>query len=160
MVAATARAMITAAVTAALAAGVLAAPATEAQAGGKYGPRLVDKYAMPPVRAGATTWVKTFWTSRSDVCDVRVTVSGDGVNVKYPSNTDTYTSFSRSGDLDRGHFDYTAFRVTAPDNAVGWIALNLSVEYTNLPAATRTPDPDCTGRRSHRETTARLYVRH
>jgi hypothetical protein len=157
MATARARRVIVAAVTAALAAGVAAIPGTAAQAAGKYGPRLVDKYVSPPVRAGATKWVKTYWTSPNDVCDVRVTV--DGVPVSYPANTGTYTSFSRSADLERGHYDYTAFRVTVPPDAAGSITVKLSVEYTNLPSGSDMTDPECTGHRSHRSTTARLFVR-
>ena len=156
---------ITAAVAAAvLGAGVAAVPGTAAQAGGKYGPRLVAKLALPTVKAGRATWVKTWWTTRSDVCDVRVTVTGaDLAALTYPSNTGSYTSFSRSANLARGDVDYTAVRVTAADDAAGWVTLKVTVSYTKLPAGTlrplRSADVDCAGDRSLRTTTARMFVR-
>ncbi|MEU8609646.1 hypothetical protein AB0C29_16750 [Actinoplanes sp. NPDC048791] len=149
----------------AVAAGVVAAPASAVQAGGKDGPRLVDKAVVPTVRAGVAKWVKTWWTSRSDVCDVRVTVTGDDVAaLTYPSNTGSYTSLSRSANLAGGDFDYTAFRVTPDADAAGFITLQVSVSYTKRPAGTPSPgsggdDALCSGHRSHRATTARLYVR-
>jgi hypothetical protein len=145
----------------AVAAGVAAVPASAAQAGGKEGPRLVDEAVVPTVRAGVAKWVKTWWTSRSDVCDMRVTVTGDDVAaLTYPSNTGSYTSLSRSANLARGDFDYTAFRVTTDADAAGFITLQVSVSYTKRSSPSGGGDEVvCSGHRSHRATTARLYVR-
>lgn len=159
----TVRRIATTAAALAVAACVATTPAA-AQAGGKHGPRLVDRAAVPTVKAGAAKWIKTWWTSRSDVCDVRVTVSGEDVaEVGFPSNTGTYSSLSRSAHLARGDFDYAAFRITTVDDAAGFIALRVAVSYTNLPAGTLSAgsggDIVCAGHRSQRFTTAKLYVR-
>ncbi|MEV0902086.1 hypothetical protein [Actinoplanes sp. NPDC049802] len=144
------------------AATLAAALPSPAHAGGRYGPELVDKYAVPAVRSGATEWVKTWWTSKSDVCDVRVVVSAPGVTVTYPENTKTYTSFRRTADLARGDNDYTAFRVTATAAVTRWIDLRTEVSYTKLAAGTLRPgsavNVPCTGDRSDRITTTRLLI--
>jgi hypothetical protein len=147
-------------------AGATAVPATAAQAGGGKGPRPVVKLAVPPVRAGIARWVKTWWTTRSDVCDVRVTVAptgGESVTVTYPSNTGTYTSLSRRADLARGDVDDTAFRVTAASGGTRWITLKLTVAYVNLPNGTLRPGdtagyPSCAGDRDQATSYAKLLV--
>ena len=143
-------------------AATVALPAPAAQAGGRLGPYQIDKYAVPAARSGIPKWVKTWWTSKSDVCDVRVTVSGDGVSVSYPTNTGTYTSLRRSGNLARDDVDYTAFLVRATSATTRYLTLKTEVSYTKLAAGTLRPgstaDVPCTGPRSHRTTRTRLLV--
>ncbi|BBH68882.1 hypothetical protein ACTI_55670 [Actinoplanes sp. OR16] len=135
---------------------------TPAHAEPKYGPYQVDEYAVPAVKSGVGTWVKTWWSSLSDVCDVRVTVKAPDVTITYPENTGTYTSFRRTADLARDDNDYTAFRVVTTTTTTRWIELATEVEYTKLPENTLKPGSTasvpCTGKRSHRETTTRLLV--
>ncbi|MEV4705466.1 hypothetical protein [Actinoplanes sp. NPDC049316] len=156
------RRIIATAATLTLAALAAATPVTPVQAGGKYGPRLLVKIAVPMVKAATPAWVKTWWTTRSDICDVRVTVTGgpDIAAVTYPSNTGTYTSFFRSADLARGQVDYTAMKLTTTADAAGWITLDLAVAYTKLPGARQhAAYSACTGKRAERTTHAQLYVR-
>jgi hypothetical protein len=62
--------MVAVAACAAFGVGVAVAPGSAAQAGGRYGPHLVAKLAVPTIKAGVASWVKTWWTTSSDVCDV------------------------------------------------------------------------------------------
>jgi hypothetical protein len=137
-------------------------PATAARAGGDHGPYQVDEYAVPAVKSGVSTWVKTWWTSLSDICDVRVTVSAPDVTVAYPEDTRTYTSFRRAADLARDDNDYTAFNVTVTSSATRWIDLRTEVEYTKMPDGSLRPGSTrnvaCAGKRSQRESTTRLLV--
>ncbi|MEV6349359.1 hypothetical protein [Actinoplanes sp. NPDC051851] len=142
---------------------ILAAlPAAPAQAGGTRGPQPVDKYVVPAVTSGNAEWVKTWWTTLTDVCDVRVTFSAPGVTVTYPENTGTYASFLRSGNLAQRDVDYMGFKVTATADAPTGIELTTDLEYTNQPDGTLRPgspqEMPCEGRRSHRTTVTRLLV--
>jgi hypothetical protein len=86
------------------------------------------------VRAGEPTWVEVYWLSWADVCDVKITASAPGVEVGYPSNTGTYTSFSRSSSLAAGAGDYTAVRVRVPQRHGPVVALRLRMTYVSVPA--------------------------
>ncbi len=59
------------------------------------------------------TWINIFWTTHQKICDAQVTVAADRVDVSYPVNTATFTSFSQSDRLKPRRVDYTAVRVTA-----------------------------------------------
>ncbi len=126
------------------AAPLVASPAQAAATG----PELVAR-AVKSVKADTPTWVKAWWTAKSDICAVEVTVKGDDVAIGYPANTATYASFSRGSTLAEGTVDHTAFRVTAgSDTRVQW--LDVTVTYTELPDGTLTPwagnaGVDCAG---------------
>jgi hypothetical protein len=147
------------AVTAAVAS---AAPATPASAAVQDGPRpLVN--AVKAVKVGVPTWVKTFWVTHRDVCDATVTVSGARVDVLYPSNTDTYTSFRRDATLAVGDYDYTAFRVTATSKKTTVVKLKVTISYVQLPRGTFDGDVDqeavpCTGKELARTSWVKLPV--
>ncbi len=165
--------MVAVAACAAFGVGVAVAPGSAAQAGGRYGPHLVAKLAVPTIKAGVASWGEDVVDDqlrrvRRDVCDVRVTVTGahgGTVDVTYPSNTATFTSLSRAAHLAKGDADYASLRVVAGTDRTGWITLKLAVSYTKLPDGTLRPhsntdaDVDCTGKRSQRATTARMFVR-
>jgi hypothetical protein len=138
-------------------------PATAAHAAAaEYGPYQVDEYAVPAVKSGVTTAVKTWWTTLSDVCDVRVTFAAPDVTITYPENTRTYTTFRRTADLARDDHAYTAFQVRVTSSATQWIDLRTEVEYTKMPEGSLKPggtlNVACAGKRSQRESTTRLLV--
>ncbi len=75
------RKMVAVAACAAFGVGVAVAPGSAAQAGGRYGPHLVAKLAVPTIKAGVASWGEDVVDDqlrrvRRDVCDVRVTVTG------------------------------------------------------------------------------------
>jgi hypothetical protein len=138
------------------------ATATPASAAARGGPRpLVN--VVRPVTAGVPTWVKTFWVTRRDVCDAKVTVAGKGVRVSYPSNTGTYTSFRRNATLAAGSYDYTAYNVTAAVAKTSIVKLKVTISYTQLPRGTFRPgvDPEgvpCDGKEKSRVSWVSLPV--
>jgi hypothetical protein len=78
------------------------------------------------------------------VCDFQLTVRGRHVDVTYPSNTGTYSSFYSDDYLGVMGSDYTAFRVTAAD--VGRpVRLRLHLSYV-VPGGGYRLGGDCTGR--------------
>ena len=136
-----------------------AAPASAAV---KDGPRPLVS-SVKYVKSGASTWVKAYWKTYRDVCDAKVTVSGKHVDVFYPENTDTYTSFKRNATLAVGHSDYTAFNVTTESEKSKVIKLKVTITYTQLPRGTFGPgvDPEdvpCEGKELTRVTTVKLPV--
>jgi hypothetical protein len=92
------------------------------------------------VQAGTPTWVSLHWTSWTDLCEVRVTVAGRGVDVHYPTNTGSYTSFYRTSGLAAGRTDFMAFRVTT--DAMGAVPLRVRVSFV----------PGCRGHVRHTTT--------
>lgn len=136
-----------------------AAPASAAV---KDGPRPLVS-AVKYVKSGKSTWVKAYWKTYRDVCDAKVTVSAEHVDVFYPSNTETYTSFKQDATLAVGHADYTAFNVTTESDRSKVIKLKVTITYTQLPRGTFGPgvDPEevpCKGKELARITTIKLPV--
>jgi hypothetical protein len=76
------------------------------------GPHLITDWARA-VPAGGSTWIQLYWKTGKPVCDAEVTLSGLKVDVIYPDNTETYSSFAKSSSLKAGKTDRTAFNVTA-----------------------------------------------
>lgn len=143
------------------------ATATPASAAGqeraaKDGPRpLVN--AVKAVKAGKPTWVKLYWLTERDICGARVTVSGSDVDVRYPSNTGTYTSFSKADTLAPGWADFTAFRVNADSAQTRTVKLKVRISYTRLPKHTLWPgvdhdDASCKGPEHTRTSWVKLPV--
>ncbi|MEV1289722.1 hypothetical protein [Micromonospora sp. NPDC049679] len=95
--------------------------------------------AMLPGQQG---WVSALWSANKDICDVKVTVSGPGLTVSYPTNTGTYTSMYINSALATGNIDYTAFNVTVPSSAGGPVPVTLAVSYTQLPPGQIKKDDD------------------
>lgn len=81
------------------------------------------------VRPGQPTWVSIFWATNTKVCGVHVTVDAPDVDVYYPANTETYTSFSQSDKLRPNHVDYTAVRLTANYSGTTFVPLQTTMEY-------------------------------
>ncbi|WP_433218527.1 hypothetical protein ACQP00_12725 [Dactylosporangium sp. CS-047395] len=110
---------------------------------------------LAPMLPGQTGWVGTMWAATDDVCNVKVTASGTGVTVKYPTNTATYSSLSKGDSLNQGQVDYAAFQVTMKtDTLLALVPLTLNYSYTvKADGAT-----SCTGTAKTGSTTATLPV--
>jgi hypothetical protein len=126
------------------------------------GPKLVAK-AVKAIHVDEPEFVKAWWTTKSDICNVKVTVAADEVAVAYPANTATYSSFSRGKTLAKGTVDYTAFRLTASEDADRWQQLDVTIKYVTLPNGTLTKwgsneDVECTGPEVSEMTTLRVAV--
>ncbi|MGA5304543.1 hypothetical protein ACPCHT_31850 [Nucisporomicrobium flavum] len=113
------------AVAAGLATALTGTPA-EAAAGG---PSPITTW-LNPVKPHKATWVNVHWTTGRKICDAEVRVEGDKVDVSYPSNTDTYSSFSQSDSLRGGHVDRTAVNVTAHYGRTAFVPLEATITYT------------------------------
>jgi hypothetical protein len=92
-----------------VATGVAGAATNPAAAAGP-GPRPVTTW-LDAVAAEEWTGVSVYWTTGRKICDGAVTVAGADVQIGYPENTGTYTSFSRGAELEPRQLDYTAFTV-------------------------------------------------
>jgi hypothetical protein len=117
---------VAAAAVAALAA--TAVTVTPAQAAPKPGPMLLVP-AVKAVHSARPTWVEAYWGTTGDICDAKVTVQVAGTEVRYPSNTGTYTSFARDDTLVTGSTDYTAFRVATTVDHTIVRAMHLTIGY-------------------------------
>ena len=104
------RRIATTTIAALAATGVLAGVATTPAVAAGPGPQPVTSW-LDAVAAGERSWVSIYWTTGRRICDGAVTVDGDDVQIGYPQNTVTYTSFSQSAKLRPGRLDYTAFTV-------------------------------------------------
>jgi hypothetical protein len=139
-----------AAIVAAFAATAIAV--TPAQAAPTPGPMLLVP-AVKAVHSARPTWVKAAWGTTSDICDAKVTVQVGHTEVLYPSNTATYTSFSRDDTLPTGATDYIAFQVTTTVDRTIVRAMHLTIGYRALSKA------GCTGPVLSRTFYASLPVR-
>jgi hypothetical protein len=134
-------------ITAAALAAALAATAvtvSPAQAAPAPGPMLLVP-AVKAIHSARPAWVKAYWGTTGDICDAKVTVRIAGTELLYPSNTGSYTSFSRDDTLAAGASDYTAFRLTTTADHTIVRAMHLTISYRDLskdgctgPAKTRT----------------------
>ncbi|MEV4133297.1 hypothetical protein AB0J72_14150 [Dactylosporangium sp. NPDC049742] len=97
---------------------------------------------LAPMLPGQSGWVGTLWGAAGDVCDVRVTASGPGLTITYPSNTQSYSSLSKGDSLAAGRVDYIAFNISVATNKL--VSLNpvtLNYSYTEKADGATT----CTG---------------
>ena len=115
------------AVAALAATGLATVTTTTPAAAHDRGPRPVSRW-LDAVPAERTSWVAVSWRTGRKICDVRVTVAGDGVEIGYPENTGTYTSFYRTDQLKPGKRDFTAFTVRTEDQDDLW--LRATLRYT------------------------------
>jgi len=114
------------AVAAGLATTLTGAPAAAAASG----PSPITTW-LNPVKPHKATWVNVHWTTGRKICDAEVRVAAGKVDVAYPSNTGTYTSFSQSDSLRGGHVDRTAVNVTAHYSRTAFVPLEATITYTN-----------------------------
>jgi hypothetical protein len=121
---------LTAAATAALL--VAAGGPARADPGSSQGPQLLT-VAPPLLVTGAPTWVELRWLTAQPVCDFRLTaMSTADVQVVYPSNTATHSSFYRGDSLGGLRSDYTSIHVTA--RQAGPAPLTLYLTYRQAAA--------------------------
>ncbi|GGL02195.1 hypothetical protein [Mangrovihabitans endophyticus] len=93
------------------------------------GPEPVN-VSLQTVRAHQPTFVHVWWRTDKTICDFELRVWGTPrVEVGYPANTGTYTSFSHGSRLDKREIDYTAFRVDADVAGSRWISLPAMLTY-------------------------------
>jgi hypothetical protein len=110
---------------------------------------------LAPMLPGQSGWVGTLWGAADDVCDVKVTASGTGLTINYPTNTKTYSSLSKGDSLAAGHVDYVAFNVSvATSKTVSLNPITLSYTYTEKADGAST----CTGTKRTGSQTATLPV--
>ncbi|BCJ51754.1 hypothetical protein Asp14428_32290 [Actinoplanes sp. NBRC 14428] len=102
---------------------------TPASAGGS-GPHPVTPWVRG-VEAHTPTWVDIHWQTGAKICDAHVWVKGEHVDVRYPSNTGTYTSFHRDEMLKPGEVGRTAVAVTAHRDKSAFVPLEATLIYTN-----------------------------
>jgi hypothetical protein len=81
------------------------------------------------VKPHQPTWIDIFWATNKKICDAQVTVVADRVDVFYPTNTATFTSFSQSDRLKPRRVDYTAVRVTAHHSDRSFVPLTVTIAY-------------------------------
>lgn len=124
-------------------------------AAGSGGPQLLA-IAPPVITAQTPTWITGHWLTTQAVCDFRLTASGSHVQVTYPSNTGSYTSFYRGDWLAAMQADYTAFKVSA-DAVTGVVPLRLELSYVEPDGAYR-PGGRCAGAQVIRSVTMPLAV--
>lgn len=91
---------------------------------------LVTK-SLPSMAAGQEGWVSLIWTAETDVCDIEVTADGKKIEVAYPTNTGKFSSLYINNALAETNLDYTAFRLTAPDQA-GSETIKFEATFTRL----------------------------
>ncbi|GAA2517470.1 hypothetical protein [Winogradskya humida] len=120
---------VAAMMTAALAAvGLATTVAVTPAAAAVKGPHLITNWTRP-VAPDEGTWVDLYWKTGKPVCDAEVTIDGKNVSITYPSNTETYTSFSKSANLKAGKVDRTAFYVIAYYDATTVVKLKATIVY-------------------------------
>ena len=146
------RALAAILVTAGALAGGAAATGAPAQASPWHpdGPRLLV-VAPGVVHQHTPQWVQAYWLGTETVCDFRLTADAPGVDVGYPANTATYTSFYRNASLDRLEPDRTALHLEA--HRAGTLPLRLHMAYTH-----RAADGTCGTKVRHHDLTVRLSV--
>jgi hypothetical protein len=102
-------------------------PATPAAAS-VNGPQPITTWTST-VAPHQPTWINVFWATNKKICDARVTVAADHVDVLYPENTGDYTSFSQSDRLKPHQVDYTAVRLTAHLADRSFVPLAVTMSY-------------------------------
>lgn len=139
----------------ALAAGA-AAVAVPATANAALVPPVLLTPLMAPMLPGQSGWVSAMWSAPTAICDVKVTAAGSGVTVAYPTNTGTYSSFSKQDALAANLIDYTAFRVTVDSTRTTIGAVNFTMSYTERSGVATSGD--CVGTAKTVTETAALPV--
>ena len=116
-----------------------ATPASAAPADGPWtvtaapagGPWVVTE-RLPTVANQETAWVSVWWKTDRRICDAKVRVrGGTDVDIDYPANTGSYTSFSHGPTLRKRESDYTSFQVTPHFRKPTVTWLNATITYNN-----------------------------
>jgi hypothetical protein len=107
-----------------------AAPADAASAARHRarGPQPIDQL-LDSAHLNQGTWESVQWRTDQRVCHFKLTIwGGSQADIRYPDNTQYYSSFANGSTLSRGETDFTAFRVTP--HYQGIIPLILVARYT------------------------------
>jgi len=83
---------------------------------------------------GQHGWVSVLWLAQHDVCNVRVTATGPGLTIGYPTNTSTYSSLYTSNGLAKTNMDYTALDVAVGATVTSSVTVSLTMTWQALPA--------------------------
>lgn len=105
---------------------------------------------LAPMLPGQRGWISAAWVAERDVCDVRLTATGPGLRIRYP--TGTYTAFLTASTLAAGSLDYTPLDVTVGASAAGPVEVTFAITYRQ-PAGSA-----CAGPTAHQSVTATLPV--
>ncbi|MGE6955103.1 hypothetical protein [Staphylococcus capitis] len=108
---------------------------------------------LPSMLPGQQGWVGVTWAANNDVCDVKVTASGNGFSMTYPANTATYSSLFQNDSMLEGGIDFTAFNLQLDPKASGTLTVNFAMSY-RVPANGHAGDPIYCQRASLRKETA------
>jgi hypothetical protein len=92
------------------------------------GPRPLSDWVRA-VQTDTGTWVDVHWTTDVKICNAKVTLSGDKLDVIYPNNTATFSSFSAGSTLKAKRTDYTAFNVTTSVDANEVVPFAAKLKY-------------------------------
>ena len=85
---------------------------------------------MQSVRANVPTWVKVYYRTDMNICNVKITVNGGrNVSVGYPGNRTRFTSLSQDDSLRRGRVDYASVEVDAHTVRPGIALLRSTISY-------------------------------
>jgi hypothetical protein len=96
---------------------------------GPQGPQPVTNWVQS-VRANVPTWVKVYYRTDTNICNVKITVDGGrNVSVDYPGNRSRYTSLSQDDSLRRGRTDYASVEVDAHTVRPGIALLRSTISY-------------------------------
>jgi hypothetical protein len=105
-----------------------AAAATSSTAQRARGPQPIDQL-LDSARIDQGKWEAVQWRTDRRVCHFKLTIwGGSKADIRYPDNTQYYSSFANGSTLSRGETDFTAFRVTP--HYQGIIPLILVARYT------------------------------
>lgn len=105
---------------------------------------------LAPMQPGQRGWISAAWVAERDVCDVKLTATGPGLRIRYP--TGAYTSFLTASTLAAGSMDYTPLDVTVGAGASGPVEVTFTITYRQ-PAGSA-----CSGTTAHQSVTATLPV--
>ncbi len=116
------------AVTAGMTSAAMASPALAAPHS-PQGPQPVTNWVQA-VRANVPTWVKVYYRTDTNICNVKITVDGGRtVSVDYPGHRSRYTSLSQDDSLRRGRTDYASVEVDAHTMRPGIALLRSTISY-------------------------------
>ncbi|GAA3391818.1 hypothetical protein [Cryptosporangium minutisporangium] len=112
---------------------------------------------LPAMLSGQQGWIAGTYLADKDLCDVRITGSGPGVSISYPTNTGSYSSFYREGWLADSGLDFSALNVTVSPSVSAPVTVTLTASY--IKTATGKAGDACHGSRKTQTITATLPVR-
>ena len=92
----------------------------------------LTNYETAAIVAGDSAWIALNWVGGggdAEKFQLVVKKADPGVEVRYPDNTDTYTSLWADDMLSDGEYDFTAVHITVPYSAGKDIKLQFTLSY-------------------------------